>query len=234
MIRLIHGDCLEILPTLPSQSVDLVLTDPPYGIAYRPIRTAGKPDHPWVRIAGDARFDPHFYAAWLSEAYRLLRPDSHLYVFCADHHLGELRSLVREAGFTLKRTLVWHKNAWTMGDLRGDYGHQTEFIVFAHKGRRELTPPRTGNILAFPRVAARQLRHPTEKPAELLRHLIRKSCPPGGTVLDPFAGSGSTGVAARNEGRASVLIESDVTHIRTTQERLEHGAAPDRLLRDAA
>jgi tRNA G10 N-methylase Trm11 len=109
MIRLIPGDCRNVLPTLPSESIDLVLTDPPYGIAYRPSRTAGKPAHPWAHMAGDARFDSCFYAAWLRE----------------------LRRLVREAGFTLKRTLVWHKNAWTMGN-----GIDQHVMTFANPNGR--------------------------------------------------------------------------------------------------
>src|SRR5207248_1856750 len=113
----------------------------------------------------------------------------HLYVFCSDYHLGRLRALLTQAGFSLKRTLVWDKGAWALGDLRGDYGHRTEFIVFAHKGRRELTPPRSSNVLTYRRVGARRMVHPTEKPADLLQHLIEKSCPARGVVLDPFAGS---------------------------------------------
>jgi DNA modification methylase len=205
----IHGDCRDVLPLIASESVDGVITDPPYGIAYTPRRASGKPDHPWYSMKGDRDFDPNFHAAWLKETYRVLRPSSHLYVFCADYHLGTLRDLVKAAGFRLKRTLVWEKNCWTLGDCKGDWGHQTEFIVFAHKGRRELARPRQGNVLHFPRVPSKRLRHPTEKPVELLRLLVKKSVPEGGLVLDPFAGSGSTGEAAAVEGRRAVLIEAD-------------------------
>lgn len=227
----IHGDCREVLPLLSSESVDAVITDPPYGINYVPRRAQGVRDHPWRRMQGDRRFDVELYRLWLREAYRLLKPDRHLYVFCADYHLGTLRDLVAEAGFNLKRTLVWEKNAWGLGDCKGDWGHQTEFIVFAHKGRRELARPRQGNVLHFPRVPAQRLRHPTEKPVELLRLLIRKSLPEGGLVLDPFAGSGSTGEAAELEGRGAVLIEVDVRHVQRAQEYLQHPA--DKIARAA-
>lgn len=218
--RIGEGDCLRLMTRLPAESVDAVITDPPYGISYRPRRTMGKPNHPWRRMLGDNGFDPAFQASWLTQAYRLLKPDTHIYVFCADYQLGAVRSLVAEAGFHLKRTLVWEKNMWTMGDCRGDYGHQTELIVFAHKGRRELTRPRIGNVLHFPKVPARRMQHPTEKPVELIRLLIRKSVPDGGLILDPFAGSGTTGVAATLEQRRSLLLEADPQHIATMRRRI--------------
>jgi site-specific DNA-methyltransferase (adenine-specific) len=227
--RVYVGDCRKVMRRIASESVDLVLTDPPYGVNYRPVRTIGKPGHPWRRIIGDARFDEHLYRAWLAEAYRVLRPDRHIYVFCADRHLGTLRGLVAEAGFKTKRTMIWEKPNWTLGDCRGDYGHQTEFIVFAHKGRRELLPPRQGNVLHFPRVPAGRMQHPTEKPTDLLRLLIRKSAPGGGVVLDPFAGGGSTGKAAELERRSSIQIEADPRYAKTAKQRLTVSASEEEL-----
>jgi site-specific DNA-methyltransferase (adenine-specific) len=230
MTHRVHtGDCRRVLRRMADESVDLVLTDPPYGIAYRPSRMVRKPGHPWRRMIGDERFDEQLYRDWLAQAYRVLRPDRHLYVFCADRHLGSLRRLVAEAGFRVKRSMVWEKPNWTLGDCRGDYGHQTEFIVFAHKGRRELFPPRQGNVLHFARVAAHRMQHPTEKPIPLLRLLIRKRAPPNGIVLDPFAGSGSTGKAAQLEQRSSVQIEADATHAQTAKQRLIATASEEEL-----
>src|SRR5436305_13771454 len=96
-------------------------------------------------------------------------------------------------GLTAKRTLIWDKGSFPpIGDNRCDWGNQTEYIQYAIKGRRRLEKPRHGNVLRIPRVAATHMQHPTEKPVELLRLLIRKSVPAGGVVLDPFAGSRST------------------------------------------
>jgi DNA modification methylase len=224
-----RGDCRKVLATIADESVDLVLTDPPYGIAYRPSRTAGNPTHPWRRILGDEHFNAKLYQDWLAHAYRVLRPDRHLYCFASDIHLGNVRRLVADAGFRVKRTMIWEKPNWTLGDCRGDYGHQTEFIVFAHKGRRELTPPRHGNVLHIPRVPAPRMQHPTEKPVELLRYLIAKSAPATGVVLDPFAGSGSTGKAAQLEGRSSIQIELDPTYLAAARQRLKTTAGEEEL-----
>ena len=227
--RVLEGDCRTIMRGLPAESVDLILTDPPYGVAYRPARTAGKPRHPWRRMLGDDRFDEELYRAWLAQSYRVLRPDRHLYCFCADVHLGNVRRLVAEAGFRVKRSMVWEKPSWTLGDCRGDWGHQTEFVVFAHKGRRELAPPRRGNVLHFPRVPAGKMRHQTEKPVALLELLVAKSAPAGGVVLDPFAGSGSTAVAAARAGCSSISIELDPRHAATARRRLTETAQEEQL-----
>src|SRR4051794_33030744 len=89
----IQSDCRTVLRSLPSESVDLVLTDPPYGVRYRATRASGRPNHPWrTPMLGDDHFDETLYAEWLGEAYRVLRANRHLYVFCADRQLGTLRT----------------------------------------------------------------------------------------------------------------------------------------------
>jgi DNA modification methylase len=233
--RVIHGDCREVMANLPAESVDLLLCDPPFGIAYSPTRASGRRDHPWRRIIGDERFDEAFYREWLAQAFRLLRPDTHAYVFAADKHVGDVRRLMAYAGFRVKRSLVWNKGSFApIGDVRGDYGYQCEYILYAHKGRRELARPRVGNLLTYPRVPSQHMRHPTQKPVELLRVLIQRSLPAGGVVLDPFCGSGSTGAAAAQEGCSSLLIEADLQYARVARERLAQPTiAEDDLARAA-
>lgn len=232
--RVIQGDCRTVLAGLPSECVDLILTDPPYGIRYKASRAARKLGHRWhLPMIGDAHFDEDLYRTWLAEAYRVLRPDRHIYIFCADRHLGTLRALTAEAGFKVQRTVIWAKPTWPPGDTLGDYGHMTEMCVYAMKGRRHLQRPRIGNVLHFPRVPTSQALHPTQKPLALLQLLIGKSAPPGGIVLDPFAGSGSTGVAALLEKRHAILIEADPGHAATATRRI--AALEDRTaLQDAA
>ena len=171
--QIFRGDCLEILKHLPAGSADLILTDPPYGMNYRP------------RTFGPILFDTttEWFGGFIGEAYRVLKPDRHIYIFTNDYSIGSFRVQMASAGFTLKRTLVWVKDQHTRGDLQGDYANRTEFILFAHKGRRTLTGKRESNVLLFPRVVKRC--HPTEKPHALMRFLIEKSTLPGELVLDP-------------------------------------------------
>jgi DNA modification methylase len=229
------GDCRTLLPRLTSASVDAVICDPPYGIAYTPVRAKGRHDHPWQSIAGDDTFHPDFYEQWLRQAHRVLKPDGHIYVFAHERYVGDVRRLLAGTGFTPKRTLVWDKGSFPpIGDTRCDWGGATEFVQYAIKGRRPLTRPRESNVLRFARVPAAHMRHPTEKPVDLLRALIRKSVPPGGLVLDPFAGSGSTGEAAQLEHRSSLLIELDRRYAAIAKHRLTSTTASEEQLARAA
>lgn len=228
--RILHGDALKLMAEMPSESVDLVVTDPPYGMGYR---SNMRPKHErFAAIENDATFDPEWQLAWMKECYRVLKPDTHFYAFCSDHHIGRFRDTAAEAGFTVRRTLVWHKGGGGMGDLSGDYAHETEFVVFGHKGRRDLGGGRISNVFAVPKVRPREMRHPTEKPVGIVRTLVQKSSNPGDVVLDPFAGSGTTGQAAREEGRRFVLIERDPAYLDTINARLAQRGLFD--LEDAA
>ena len=220
--RIIEGDCLDVMATMDDGSVDAVVTDPPYGMGYRSNKRVS-----WARfeaIDNDATFDYDWQLAWIRETYRLLRDDAHFYMFCSDHHLGRFRDVVTEVGFSVKRSLVWVKDGFAIGDLHGDYAHLTEFILFAHKGRRALTGKRIGNVFNVPKIRPGDLLHPTEKPVGIVRTLIEKSTEPGQLVLDPFVGSGTTGVACKEGGRAFVGIEQDPQYVAVAEGRLSQGS----------
>jgi DNA modification methylase len=167
-------------------------------------------------ILGDD--DISWFPEFARQCYRTLKTNSHIYIFCNDYAIWDYRRFLAQAGFRLKRTLVWVKNNHTMGDLRGDYGSKTEFVLFAHKGRRHLNGNRDTNVLAFRRVACND--HPTQKPVDLFAYLIRKSTSHGDLVLDPFLGSGTTVLAAKQTGRCSIGIEKDIRYIKVARRLL--------------
>ena len=225
---IVEGDCIAAMRAMEAGSVDAVVCDPPYGMGYQSNwRVATRQ---FDAIEQDAGFDIAWQTSWMTQAYRVLKADAHLYAFCSDHHLGAFRAAAVTAGFNVKRTLVWVKDAWTSGDLEGDYGHMTEFVMFAQKGRRPLNGGRTGNVLRAKRVPPGALEHPTQKPLGVLRPLIVKSTDPGELVLDPFAGSGSTGVACMEEGRRFLGIEQDPAYVGIARARM----AQDNLFGEAA
>jgi len=218
--KIIRGDCREILPRLPDESVDLLLTDPPYGMRYR-AKAGSRP------IVGDD--DLSWFGPVIRECYRVLRPNTHAYLFCNEYGLATFREEMAAAGFKVKRLLVWVKDQHTAGDLAGDYANRTEYLLFGHKGRRLLNGHRDANVLFFKR-AGRRRDHPTEKPEDMLRYLIQKSSAPGELVLDPFAGSGTTCRAAKDLGRRFIGIEIDPAYAARARRRVAH---PARLLQAA-
>jgi site-specific DNA-methyltransferase (adenine-specific) len=211
--KIIQGDCREILREVPAESVDLLLTDPPYGMRYR-AKAGSRP------IVGDG--DLSWFRPFIREAYRVLRPDTHAYIFCNEYGLATFRAEMAAAGFKVKRLLVWVKDQHTAGDLGGDYANRTEYVLFGHKGRRLLNGHRDANVLSFKRSGRKRL-HPTEKPEDMLRYLIQKSSAPGELVLDPFAGSGTTCRAAKDLGRRFLGIEIDPAYAAVAMRRLSSG-----------
>jgi len=128
--EIICGDCLEGMKSIPNDSIDLVLTDPPYGMNYQSSWRTDKFD----KIENDDNLE--WIEPFCKSIYRILKDNSHTYIFCNEYTIGDLRLYLKNAGFVLKRMLVWVKNNHTSGDLEGDYGNKTEYIIYAHKGRR--------------------------------------------------------------------------------------------------
>lgn len=224
-VVLYHGDCRVILPCL--GIADLLLTDPPYGVAYKSNR--GQHDE----MAGDD--GSLTLADWLPLALKQLRPWRHAYIFGTTQ--ADVSPELPLGGMT---DLVWDKEILGMGDLSSPWGPAHEALLFgvyvpSKAGRTRgdgvgAARLRKGSILRCQRSNSGQnKRHPTEKPVDILRVLIESSSTFGDTVLDCFAGSGSTLVAAVLEGRKAIGIELDEQYCEVIADRL--GAdIPERTL----
>lgn len=210
------GDWRDHVATLPDASVRLVLTDPPYGMAYRSGHRQDRHD----RIADDN--SPGAAAEALREFLDAVRPklipDAHVHVFCrwGESERRFIEALVG-AGCDVRGSLVWAKNNTSMGDLWHAYAPKHECILHGTRGKPELLR-RTADVLAFARVGTD--RHPTEKPVALLRELIETTTSPGELVVDPFAGVGSTCVAAMQAGRSYWGCEVEARYYAFGAERL--------------
>ena len=222
-VTMYHGDCREVLPALSSGSVDLVLSDPPYGIGSRSLRRAG-PEHQKARFApmqGDDSLTA--LADAMPHVDRLLRPDRHAYLFASPARIGQAIDLTN-AFWRVKNVLVWDKgNAGTKGDLKAGYGVNWEAIVYANKGRRSLNGPRPRCIYRYDWSANRDPVHPTVKPVGLLQWLIGKSADEGEVVLDPFMGSGTTLRAAKDLHRRAIGVEVEERYCETAARRMAEG-----------
>lgn len=193
--------------SLPDGSVHCIVTDPPYGIGY--VTNHRKFENDIARpVENDATFDADWFENIVIECKRILANDTHAYFFCADTTLPDMLVLVRKH-FTFKNILVWRKGNWTAGDLEGAYGKECEFVIFAHKGRRELIGGRPSSYCSFPRVDPERSVHSCQKPTPLISFLIEHSTNHDEIVCDPFAGSGTTAVSAIGLGRRFVGWELD-------------------------
>jgi DNA modification methylase len=217
-------DCIDGLRLIPDESIDLVVADPPYGIDFNSNFRKKSELKTTSGIFNDGKDNNDFLAEVLTEIYRVLKPNSHVYWFTRWDRIHLQQPLI-EQHFKLKNSLVWMKNNWSMGDLTGAYAGQYESILFAQKGRRALNEVdgkrRHTDILQFDRISPNKLRHSHEKPEDLIEFLIRKSSDEGEIVLDPFCGSGTTAVCARKLNRNFVTFELEPDFITIANGRLD-------------
>ncbi|HEY4057857.1 MAG TPA: site-specific DNA-methyltransferase, partial [Kofleriaceae bacterium] len=224
--QLTRGDAVAWLRTLPSESIDLVVTDPPYESLekHRAIGTTTRLKHSkassndWFEIFPNARF-PELFA----EIYRVLKNNSHFYLLCDQETMFVAKPLGEAAGFKFWKPLIWKKDRIGMGY---HYRAKYELVLFFEKGKRKLNDLGIADVLEFPRVLDG---YPAEKPSALTSVLVSQSTQPGDLVIDPFMGSGSTGVAAITQGRNFAGNDLCQEAIDITRKRLIEGGATEPL-----
>jgi DNA modification methylase len=207
MNRILHGDCREVLQTLPSGSVDFVLTDPPYFVRYR--------DRLGRRIRNDGAGDIENTLGAFGEIYRVMKPDTLCVCFYGWQAVDAFMGAWKSAGFTPVEHIVWRKR----------YASSTRFLKRTHeqayvlaKGRPSLPDEPIDDVQVWAYSGNRS--HPTEKDVRVLKPIIQAFTQPGDVVLDPFSGSGSTSVAAALSHRRYVGIELERKYCRLAQRRL--------------
>jgi site-specific DNA-methyltransferase (adenine-specific) len=213
------ADARDVMPAVGTESVDMILTDPPYGVEFRSNQRVQR----FESIALDGADDRVEVKRVIEGCVRAVGQNRHIYVFGPDDVLDGLK-------VSKPVSLVWDKTMMSGGDLSAPWGAAHEPIWFAvsrhrHAGQagKDSLPSRIrkGSVLRFGRATGRTVRHPTEKPVDLLAELIESSSRVGDVVLDPFAGIGSTGVAAVLRGRRAVLIEVEERYSNLAAERLQ-------------
>ena len=212
-ILILHGDCLEILPSMKEERVDLVLTDPPYFLPATHYQTRKQ----FSRNFSDLGILEHFIKDIFRELNRVTKNDGVIYVFCDGqsyplfyYHLYPFCKSVRP--------LIWDKKTSINGY---SWRHQHEIIIFAEKPQTKPVPSGDGDILRFSAVKVDNRIHPAEKPVELLEAFINKSTKENDFILDPFLGSGTTLVACKQLGRKGIGIEIEEKYCAIAKERLK-------------
>ena len=225
-IELLNDDCLTILKGISTNSIDLVITDPPYKLNKTTgSMTSTSKAEKWQGNlkAGDKTaniINMVKFSEWLPEVYRVLKKDAHCYIWINDKNLIDLCNEAEKVGFKLHNILVWKKNNVTPNRW---YMKNCEFILFLHKGKSfPIRNMGDAQLYECDNINGKDKLHPTQKPIEYLERLIIKSSNEFDTVLDCFMGSGSTGVACKNLNRKFIGIELDDNYFNIAKERIEN------------
>jgi len=211
--QVIIGDALEVMKQMEASSVDLIVVDPPYNV----LEGFDLDNVRWDVFSTLADY-VKFTEAWIQECFRVLKPGRQMYVFWSQKYLPLFFKLRNP--FTLKKILVWHRPNLVRKFTSRTWVYTYDFIFYLSKGEHvkvfNASFLKRENVdviqCALPQSNFKGLDrrvHPTQKPVELIKLFIKISSNPGEVVMDPFAGSGTTGVAARLMNRRFILIEKD-------------------------
>jgi adenine-specific DNA-methyltransferase len=203
--RVIHGDCIEVMRTMPAGSVDCIVTDPPYIVRYasRDGRTIASDDNSrWLTPA-------------FAECYRVLKPNRYAVSFYGWNQVHRFMEAWRNAGFVPVSHLVFVKDYASKSDFTRSY-HECAYVLAKGQPRKPATM--LPDVLTW-RYTGNDL-HPTQKPVMAMAPLIMAFSEPGDIVLDPFAGSGTTAIAAHLFGRRYIAIEKEARYQRVALDRL--------------
>lgn len=251
--RLLRGDCLKTLATLPAASVDMIFADPPYFLSNGGSTCSGGKrvnvhKGGWDASRGVSQ-DHAFNLAWLSACQRVLKPSGTIWVSGTQHVIFSIGFAMQTLGFHLLNTVTWFKPNAAPNLACRFFTHSTEIILWAAPNRgkkllhtynyRDMKAENGGkqmrDLWAMPEPGGEQVvwslptppksekshgRHPTQKPLQLLERVVRAGSSPGQVILDPFNGSGTTGVAAIASGRKYVGIDVDENYLDLTARRI--------------
>lgn len=217
-LNLQHGDCLELMKGIPNESIDMILTDPPYGISYSSnMRTRSekfdvlKNDDNNIRLAAYSEFD------------RIMKNNSVAIVFASWKNVAkDIDELQKH--FDVKNIIVWFKGGSGLGDLKHTLSTDYELAIVCHKGKCRIRGKREGSVWQFGKVNPNKMVHPTQKPVDLIEKMILKFTDENAVVFDAFMGSGSTGVAAVNTKRNFIGFELDDKYFEIAKQRINDAA----------
>ena len=217
-VKLYNDDCLNVLKGIGDNSVDLVVTDPPYEVITGG-RNGGVKGKPSGILTENKQLMKSIPKAdlWLSECFRVMKDGTHIYIMTNTLNLNKYLNIIDSAGFKLHNLLVWNKNNTTPNRW---YMKNCEYVIFARKGfAKPINNPSSQTVHNFDNIIGNK-QHPTEKPVELMKLYVENSSQVGDTVLDPFMGSGSTGVACKELNRNFIGIELDKQYFDIATKRI--------------
>jgi site-specific DNA-methyltransferase (adenine-specific) len=244
--QIIHGNCVEVMQSLPDGSVDLIFADPPYNLQLqnelvRPNQTVvDAVDDSWDQFDTFSDYD-RFTFSWLSEARRILKDTGAIWVIGSYHNIFRVGKIMMDLGYWILNDVVWHKTN-PMPNFRGTrFTNATETLIWAKKSedQKKYTfnyhsmknlneEKQMQNVWYIPLcTGAERIKvngkkaHSTQKPEALLYRIILSSSNSGEIVLDPFFGSGTTGAVTKKLKRHFIGIEQETNYVEIAQRRIE-------------
>jgi len=236
--KIIQGDVLRILPTFKDKSIGGIICDPPYAsggadLGAKQKSTAikyssAKINNPPPDFEGDAKDQrswTRWMTEWLIEARRVAKDGAPICLFIDWRQLPSITDALQWAGWTWRGTLVWDKQ--TSRPQKGRFRQQAEFIVWGSNGHMPLDrkAPVLAGVFRQAMPAFKNRIHQTEKPLDVMREIV-KIVEPDGIILDPFAGAGTTVLAAQLEGYSAIGIELSRHYAKAAQKRIEAESMP--------
>lgn len=213
-----NEDCLIGMKNIESESIDLVVTDPPYLVNYKTGRRKDKTHRFSKVILNDD--NEQLIIDYINECYRILKNNSAMYMFCSSDKVDFFKQQL-EKKFKVKNMIIWVKNNHTAGDLKGSFGRKYEIIFLVVKGKKHFNGKRLTDIWEFDKVSGKNQLHQNQKPLDLIKQCIEKHSDKGDLVFDGFVGSGTTAIACKELGRNFIGFELDKGYFDIAIKRLE-------------
>lgn len=246
---LITGDCIDIMQQMDPQSIDVVIADPPYKLEM-PDRNgvsdllAGKKiklvNEDWDKYSLDEYIG--FTETWLTQAFRIIKPTGSVCVFGTYHNIGLVNYVMQRNGWMIINEIAWYKrNAvpnlacrrltasyetilWAANSKKYRFNYEALKQGDFPEDHLKVPGKQMRNVWDIPTNSAENVGHPTQKPTKVYERLLRMTCPETAITLDPFAGSGTLGVAAGRLGLHAIMIERDVGYADIIRQRVGRGS----------
>lgn len=220
--KVINADVIKEIKTIESKCIDLIVTDPPYKTITGGNSNGKNSVRPKGMLGGNRKLFTHQNIRindWMQEMYRVLKEESHAYIFTNVLNLTEMLNESQRVGFKLHNLLCWEKNNCTPSQY---YMKNCEYVLFLRKGKAKWINDIGGSktVHQFNNIIGKKT-HPCEKPVDLLKFYIANSSNKGDLVFDPFCGTGSTLVAAKELERNFLGYEIDEKYFDIAIKRLE-------------
>lgn len=239
-MKLLKGDCIEILNRAKENSVDIIFADPPYflsngGITCHAGKMVSVNKGTWDKSKGIAE-NHKFTIDWLKACQRVLKPDGTIWVSGTTHIIYSVGFAMQELGYKILNDIIWYKRNAPPNLSCRYFTHSTEIVLWAAKNgkskhhfdyklmKKTNDGKQMRNVweMSAPQAEEKKFgKHPTQKPVELLKRIISASTKEGDLVVDPFCGSSTTGVAAVLLNRKYVGVDLEEEYLRLSVKRLE-------------